>query len=147
MYFFEQFGSGHSSSTGEGGGLPLGVAGVATTLVFLPVTFRLESSSPTLLFLLFDVSGRGGTNGVGDEGAVEGPEPLAPLRPFTPPPLRSLLCTDERVSGEKKENNTDSLNSNETRNAMLLKFPFNRFHNKIETVEYKSLTLKNANNE
>lgn len=101
MYFFEQFGSGHSSSTGEGGGLPLGVAGVAVTLAFLPDTLAADSSSPTLLFLLLEVSERGGTNGVGDEGAVEGPEPFAPLRPFTPPPFLNLLCTDERVSNYK----------------------------------------------
>lgn len=43
-------------------------------------------------------SGRGGTKGVGDEGAVDEPDPLAaPRRPFTPP-LRSLLCTDDLVS-------------------------------------------------
>lgn len=98
MYFFEQFGSGHSSSTGEGGGLPLGVG---ATLAFLPDTLALASSSPARLFLLLEVSGRGGTNGVGDEGAVEGPEPFAPRRPFWPPPFLNLLCTDERVSNYK----------------------------------------------
>lgn len=110
LYFFEQFGSGHSRSTGEGGGLPLGVTGVVATLVFLPVTFKLGSSSPTLLFLLLEVSGRGGTKGVGDEGAVEGPDPLAPLRPFTPPPFLSLLCTDERVSKKERKKNKNGFN-------------------------------------
>lgn len=58
----------------------------------------LPSSSPTRALRLPVGSGRGGTNGVGDEGAVEGPEPLAaPRRPLTPP-LRSLLWTEERVS-------------------------------------------------
>jgi hypothetical protein len=107
LYFFEQLGSGHSSSTGEGGGLPQGVGvlgtggvgGGTTILVFFPWTLGWgESSSPARLFRLLLGSGRGGTKGVGDEGAVEGPEPFAaPRRPFTPP-FRNLLCTDERVS-------------------------------------------------
>jgi len=107
LYFFEQFGSGHSKSIGEGGGLPQGAgAGGGTTLVFLPLegTFPPDcwdcvSSSPTLFFLL--LSGRGRTKGAGEDGAVEGPEPFgAPRRPLiaTPPPLRSLLCTEDLVS-------------------------------------------------
>lgn len=109
MYFLQQLGSGHSSNTGDGGGLLQGVLGTAgmagggtTTLVFFPgmLPCWAFSSSPTLLFLLFDGSGRGGTNGVGDDGAVVGADPLvAPLRPLAPgPPLRNLLCTEERVS-------------------------------------------------
>lgn len=38
---------------------------------------------------------------MGDEGPVDGPEPLAaPLLPLIPP-LRNLLCTDDRVSEKK----------------------------------------------
>lgn len=108
MYFLEQLGSGHSSRTGDGGGLPQGAAGVGggATLVFL-LPGRGESSSPTRPFLLLDGSTLGGTNGVGEDGAVDGVDPLvlavAPLRPLTappapPPPFLSLLCTDDRVS-------------------------------------------------
>lgn len=80
LYFLEQFGSGHSRRTGSGGGedgcgggrLALGVGG---------------RSSASLVRFLFE-SGRGGVNGVGEGNA---------LRPLAPP-LRSLLCTEERVS-------------------------------------------------
>lgn len=94
---------------GEGGGLPQGVGvvgtgrvgGGMTTFVFFPGTLvAWEGSSSPRFFLLLLGSGLGGTKGVGDDGAVDGPEPLAaPLRPFTPaPPFRNLLCTDDRVS-------------------------------------------------
>lgn len=73
-------------------------------MVFLLVG-RDDSSSPVRLFLLLDGSTRGGTNGVGEDGAVAGAEPLvlaaSPLRPLTvlpPPPFLNLLCTDDRVS-------------------------------------------------
>lgn len=125
LYFLEQLGSGHSRRTGEGGGLVQGAAGgaVATTgttgareafgfFTAPPGWGAVVSSSPARLFRLLVASGRGGTNGVGEEGAVEGPEPLAaapPLRPLTPtpppvppPPLRSLLWTDDRVSKRNK---------------------------------------------
>lgn len=109
LYFFEQFGSGHSNKTGDGGGLlQLFVFVVCwlvedTTLVFLlfPVWIVALSSSPARLFRLLLGSGLGGTNGVGDDGAVDVPVPLAaaPRLPLTPPPpFLSLLCTDERVS-------------------------------------------------
>lgn len=138
MYFFEQFGSGHSSKTGDGGGLvQFNVCNVdedvddddddvvdvedvvddddedddvtfdvapAITFVFLlppplplPLLCKLfASSSPARLFRLLLGSGRGGTNGVGDDGAVDvPPEPpfddaaaaaAAPRLPLTPPP-------------------------------------------------------------
>lgn len=80
MYFFEQFGSGHSSRTGSGGGelaggggrLALGVGG--------------RSSASDVLFLLG--SGRGGVKGVGEGRA---------RLPFAPPFL-NLLCTEDLVS-------------------------------------------------
>lgn len=113
LYFFEQFGSGHSRRTGEGGGLPQGVesgtgvgagtVNVGVTLVFFPepLTEFADSSSPVRLFRLLLGSGRGGTKGVGDDGpAVELAPLAAPRRPLTPPPpFLSLLCTDDRVSG------------------------------------------------
>lgn len=80
LYFLEQLGSGHSRRTGSGGG-EVGVGGgrfafgVGGRSSASEVRFRLES-------------GRGGVNGVGDGRARR---PLAP-------PLRSLLCTEERVS-------------------------------------------------
>lgn len=117
LYFLEQLGSGHSSRTGEGGGLlqavDAGWTGMKTgaaTLAFLLLEACVpaagDSSSPVRPFRLLVGSGRGGIKGVGDDGAVEDPveEPLAPAprRPFTPPvpppPFRSLLCTDDRVS-------------------------------------------------
>lgn len=100
LYFLEQFGSGHSSKTGDGGGLPHWAGcGVGATLVFLPGTGGPFSSSPARLLRLLFGSGRGGTKGVGDDGAVDEPDPFAaPRRPFTPPPFLNLLCTDERVS-------------------------------------------------
>lgn len=73
-------GSGHSSRTGSGGG----EVGVGGGRLALGVGGR--SSASELRFLL--ESGRGGVNGVGEGNARR---PLAP-------PLRSLLCTDERVS-------------------------------------------------
>lgn len=120
LYFFEQFGSGHSSSTGEvGGGLPLpllvtGVAGEGgggrevvdeddapgAGLVFFPFTGDCCCSSSDRFFRLVPESGRGGTNGVGDEAG-------GPLRPllvllfpllFVELLLRSLLWTEDRVS-------------------------------------------------
>lgn len=80
LYFLEQFGSGHSRRTGSGGGeegagggrLAFGVGGRSSAS---EVRFRLGS-------------GRGGVKGVGEGNA---------RRPFAPP-LRSLLCTEERVS-------------------------------------------------
>lgn len=80
LYFLEQLGSGHSRRTGSGGGevvdgegrFAFGVGG--------------RSSASEVRFRL--VSGLGGVKGVGDGSARR---PLAP-------PLRSLLCTDERVS-------------------------------------------------
>lgn len=93
MYFFEQFGSGHSSSTGEDGGLEDADAEVEDGAGVGPrLFFDGASSSGALgLRLLGVASGRGGTNGVGDDG---------PRRPLAPPLLllRNLLCTEERVS-------------------------------------------------
>ena len=80
LYFLEQLGSGHSRSTGSGGGDD----GVGGGRLFLGVGGR--SSASELRFLL--ESGLGGVNGVGDGRA---------LRPLAPP-FRSLLCTEERVS-------------------------------------------------
>lgn len=106
LYFLEQFGSGHSRRTGDGGGLLQAAAltlvvGAGVTLLFLPPGTTL-SSSPARLFRLLDGSTLGGTKGVGDAGA-DGVDPFAaPRRPLTaaavPPPFRSLLCTDDRVS-------------------------------------------------
>lgn len=80
LYFFEQLGSGHSSSTGSGGGdvgvgggrFAFGVGGLSSAS---DVRFRFES-------------GLGGVKGVGEGNARR---PLAP-------PLRSLLWTEDRVS-------------------------------------------------
>lgn len=80
LYFLEQFGSGHSSSTGSGGGedvvgggrFALGVGGLSSASEF---RFLLES-------------GLGGVNGVGEGSARR---PLAP-------PFLNLLWTEERVS-------------------------------------------------
>lgn len=98
LYFLLQLGSGHSSRTGEAGGLPeaaTGGVGAAATLVFLPVAGGAGSSSPALDLRLLEGSGRGGMKGVGDEVPVllalfAGVLPVAPRRPL-PPPLRSLL--------------------------------------------------------
>lgn len=102
MYFFEQLGSGHSSNTGEDGGLlfaPDG-AGGGGTLVFFAVLG--DSSSGERPFLLLLVSGLGETKGVGEPvPAVPAPELLEPLAaPRLPlaPPFLSLLCTEDRVS-------------------------------------------------
>lgn len=73
-------GSGHSNKTGSGGG----DEGVGGGRFALGVGGR--SSASEFLFLFG--SGLGGVNGVGDGKARR---PLAP-------PLRSLLCTEERVS-------------------------------------------------
>lgn len=102
LYFLEQLGSGHSRSTGDGGGLEelfvdggIVAGGTGNTFVF----FAVVSSSPARLFLLFEGSGRGGMKGVGEAGAVGGADPLeAPRRPLTAPPFLSLLCTEDLVS-------------------------------------------------
>ena len=121
MYFFEQLGSGHSNNTGEvGGGLPFpllvtGAAGEGgggreaefdeggapgVGFVFFPFTGDCCCSSSDLFFRFVPESGRGGTNGVGDEAG-------GPLRPllvllfpllFVELLLRNLLWTEDRVS-------------------------------------------------
>lgn len=77
-----------------------GGAGVLATRDFLPVFGGGVSSSPVRLFRFELGSGRGGMKGVGDDVPVfvPVPVPVAPPRRPLPPPLRSLLCTDERVS-------------------------------------------------
>lgn len=104
----EQLGSGHSRSTGEGGGLPTEAGGVGTlaTRDFFPGVAGGASSSPVRLFRFELGSGRGGMNGVGDDVPVAavatvvalfaGPD-APPRLPF-PPPFRNLLCTDDLVS-------------------------------------------------
>lgn len=107
LYFFEQLGSGHSSSTGDAGGLPLltGDAGtVEGSRDFLPAGVG-GSSSPDRFLRLLLGSGLGGTKAVGDAVPVAVLLALLPLLPALPPPrrplappLRSLLCTDDLVS-------------------------------------------------
>lgn len=80
------------------GFLPGGVGVVGVGVVGGGLLLVVVSSSTVRFLRLLFGSGRGGTNGVGDDGAVEGPEPLAaPLRPLIPPFL-NLLCTEDRVS-------------------------------------------------
>lgn len=80
LYFFEQFGSGHSNNTGSGGGED----GVGGGRFAFGVGGR--SSASDVLFLF--ESGLGGVNGVGEGKA---------RRPFAPP-FRNLLWTEDLVS-------------------------------------------------
>lgn len=80
LYFLEQFGSGHSSRTGSGGGED----GVGGGRFAFGVGGRSSASDVRFLF----ESGLGGVKGVGEGRARR---PLAP-------PFRSLLWTEERVS-------------------------------------------------
>lgn len=80
LYFFEQFGSGHSRRTGSGGGED----GVGGGRLAFGVGGRSSASEVRFLF----ESGLGGVKGVGEGSA---------LLPFAPP-FRSLLCTEDLVS-------------------------------------------------